>query len=269
MSGLLANAPVYYALVQVRFEPVATMAKYVDEIQDRLRKTGFPLFESEQQPAFNFIFQNADGAASSVPPQFSMPMVNTTSIWYFTNSSRTAGYVLGSDFITFQMTAYQGHENYFEQLVSGIKLLNEIVQLGNLTRVGLRYLNAIVPSAEEAIEQYLDPSISGIKFGRDWLQSAWESAYKTDFGVLVAKVYSVSNSPVGTPIDLQIRSVQLPEQYRVSTPVRHAVMDLDHYSDGTLPPDSEALAESLKNLHEGVSGCFSKLATEYAFERWK
>ena len=44
----MSNAPVYYALAQARFNPVAAMSKYVDQIQDRLRREGYPLFESQQ-----------------------------------------------------------------------------------------------------------------------------------------------------------------------------------------------------------------------------
>jgi uncharacterized protein (TIGR04255 family) len=38
MSKKMSNAPVYYALAQVQFNPVAAMAKYVDDIQDILRR---------------------------------------------------------------------------------------------------------------------------------------------------------------------------------------------------------------------------------------
>ena len=44
----MSNAPVYYALAQAHFNPVAAMSKYVDQIQDRLRREGYPLFEPQQ-----------------------------------------------------------------------------------------------------------------------------------------------------------------------------------------------------------------------------
>lgn len=267
MSGNLANAPVYYALVQVRFEPVAAMAKYVDEIQDRLRRSGFPLYETEQTQALNF-FAAQNGNVPVPPVGIPMPMVNSAPVWYFTNTDRNAGYVLSNDFITFQVTKYDGHEKFFQFVLTGIQLLNEIVQLGNITRVGMRYLDAIIPSADDDMNDYLHSSVVGIDFGTEWLAGSWESAYKTDKGILIAKVYRVANQPIGTPIDLQIRCLHLPEKYRNNTPVRHAVMDFDHYSEGTLPPNSEALTESLNDLHQGISDCFRKLATPHAFERW-
>lgn len=268
MNGLLASAPVYYALVQIRFEPVASMAKYVNELQDRLRKSGFPLYETEQTHALSF-FSAQNGDLTVPPVGVPMPMANTTPIWYFTSSDRSRGYVLSNDFVTFQVTKYEGHELFFKELLAGFQLVNEVVSLGNITRVGMRYLDAIIPKEEESIKDYLHSSVLGIEFGTDWLGGSWESAYKTKHGLLIAKVYRAANAPVGTPIDLQIKNLQLPERFRSNTPVRHAVMDLDHYSDGTLPPDTKALAESLNYLHEGVSDFFKALVTEHALERWK
>ena len=41
MSEKMSNAPVYYALAQAQFNPVAAMAKYVYEVQDLLRRDGY------------------------------------------------------------------------------------------------------------------------------------------------------------------------------------------------------------------------------------
>lgn len=42
MRGHLSNAPVYYALVQAHFNPIATMSNYTDRIPDVLRRQGYP-----------------------------------------------------------------------------------------------------------------------------------------------------------------------------------------------------------------------------------
>ena len=51
----MSNAPVYYALAQAQFNPVAAMAKYVDEVQDRLRREGYTLFEPQQMTHLQFV----------------------------------------------------------------------------------------------------------------------------------------------------------------------------------------------------------------------
>ncbi|WP_284146529.1 TIGR04255 family protein [Escherichia coli] len=53
-SERMSNAPVYYALVQVKFTPIAAMSKYVPDIQDALRVEGFPLFEVSNTTQLKF-----------------------------------------------------------------------------------------------------------------------------------------------------------------------------------------------------------------------
>ena len=47
MGTKMNNAPVFYTLAQVRFNPVSVMGDYVPKIQERLRQTGFPDFRKE------------------------------------------------------------------------------------------------------------------------------------------------------------------------------------------------------------------------------
>jgi len=44
----MTKAPVYYALAQAQFNPVTAMAKYVDEIQDILRREGIPFLSRKK-----------------------------------------------------------------------------------------------------------------------------------------------------------------------------------------------------------------------------
>ncbi|MDR2032578.1 MAG: TIGR04255 family protein [Azoarcus sp.] len=64
MSKKMPNAPVYYALAQAHFNPIAAMAKYVDQIQDQLRHE-YPLFESQQ---FMQLLISGPGQAQPVVP---------------------------------------------------------------------------------------------------------------------------------------------------------------------------------------------------------
>ena len=82
----MSNAPVYYALVQAHFNPVAAMAKYVDQIQDRLRREGYPLFEAQQ---VTHLVVPGPGRAQPVEPQ-----VTQVHQWLITRSDRTAGFIL-------------------------------------------------------------------------------------------------------------------------------------------------------------------------------
>jgi uncharacterized protein (TIGR04255 family) len=42
MRAKMKSAPVYYVIVQVRFNPILSLDTYAAQIQERLRKEGFP-----------------------------------------------------------------------------------------------------------------------------------------------------------------------------------------------------------------------------------
>ncbi len=44
MGEKMKNAPVYFTIAQVRHNPVLRLGAYADEIQDRMRKAGYPDF---------------------------------------------------------------------------------------------------------------------------------------------------------------------------------------------------------------------------------
>ena len=48
MGQKMSNAPIFYTLAQIRFSPVLGMAKFVSEIQDRLR-VEFPIFAPSKE----------------------------------------------------------------------------------------------------------------------------------------------------------------------------------------------------------------------------
>ena len=260
MSVLLSNAPVYYDLAQAKFNPVAAMAKFSSEIQDRMRMSGFTLFETDETQNINFgdLSQSANAA----------PVVTTSTIWFFTKPDRSCGYVLGPDFLIFQSTKYERRESFFESLCAGINIVHEIVKLSSLVRVGIRYLNAVLPKEGEEVNTYLNPQVHGIDLGRPWLGGVWESAYKTNSGMLVAKIYKVSHAMLGFPADLLPRSVVVMDKFQTPTPLAHAVIDMDHFSDSPLTPETDLIYKKLVSLHDELTDCFKAIATQHAFSTW-
>lgn len=259
MSAKLANAPVYYALVQVRFNPVALMAKFAAEMQDRLRRSGYPIFEALQSQHFEF---------DPSQPVDAKPTVIDNSNWFFTSTDKLSGYVLGSNFFTFQTTNYSDHENFFAAFNKGLELLNEIASIGTCSRLGIRYLDAVIPNEDESLNAFLDPKVQGVDFGFPWIGSAWESGFETEEGVLVAKIYKTRSSLLGFPNDLQPRSLVMNEKFSLSEPKAHAVIDIDHFTEAEIDIDTSDINSILTNLHAQIGKCFRAIATDHAFSRW-
>lgn len=259
MSATLANAPVYYALVQMRFDAVASMAKFANDIQERLRLNGYPVFETDTIQSFSISFNGENNNS---------PILTQENQWYFTSQDRSSGFVLGHDYLTFHTTAYTSHYHFFEQMINGLRLLNEIVKIPSINRLGLRYLNAVIPAHNQKVEDYLDPGVQGINLGKDWIAGSSESVFPTEHGILVSKVYRAANSHLGFPADLQIKSIRMQDRFITGAPLRHAVIDIDHYSEAIIPPDEEIVNDTLNMLHNDTSDCFTRITTPLAFKYW-
>ena len=54
MGKKMKNAPVYFVLAQVRFNPLLTLDSYVPAIQETLRKAGYADFSKLMMATVNF-----------------------------------------------------------------------------------------------------------------------------------------------------------------------------------------------------------------------
>jgi len=266
VNGRMVNAPVYFALAQVKFTPIKAMAKYIDEIQDVLRLEGYPLFEKREdnQIRFDITAQN-----QQLEPSF-----DTITRWYITNVDKTAGFVLSNDFILFQTTDYKTHEPFFAALMLGLKTVLENAKPALITRIGIRYLDAVVPSEEESVEDYLAEGLHGISSNLRVVQSINESVFQTDVkpmvndGILVAKVYKM-NGTLAFPPDVVPYGVHMLPRFHQNTARWHGVIDTDHYVEGNLQPDGEKINQQLLSLHGVLKSAFESMVSTFAFEKWK
>lgn len=261
----MSNAPVYYALVQAHFNPVPAMAKYVDQIQDRLRREGYPLLEKQQ---FMQLVLPGPGQAQPQEPQIQQELR-----WLMTRSDRKAGFMLASSSITYHTTHYQTHEQFISELLRGLTVVHEAVSLDHVSRLGLRYLDAVLPRAGETTEQYLVGGSHGIDFNAVRQHTMIESVFATDTGPLVPKgtlvvrVYRAI-APLGFPPDMLPTGLVMAPQFEIREPREHATIDTDHYVQSRMPVEMSKLGEQLLSLHGTVKSVFATTTTDHARSAW-
>lgn len=257
MSEKLSNAPVYYALAQARFNPVAAMAKYVDEVQDRLRREGYTLFEARHETLLQI--------SGKAPME---PKVVSSVSWHITKGDLTAGFILNQASITFHTTHYETNEAFIPELLRGLKIVHEIVQLEHLRTLGLRYLNAVLPRSGETIDQYLADGLQGVQFQAKQRYARFESAYETEVdpllpkGTLVARVHRI-DARLGFPPDLNPYELKVPE-FAANMSGLHALIDMDHFVEGPMSLDFDKIGEQLSNLHATLKHMFKAIVSEHA-----
>lgn len=265
MSERMSNAPVYYALAQAHFNPVAAMSKYVDQIQDRLRREGYPLFEPQQ---VTHLVVPGPGQVQQAEPQ-----ITHTVFWLIARSDRTAGFILAPTAITYHTTRYDTHNDFIPELLRGLAVVHEVATLDHVTRLGLRYLDAVLPRAGESVEQYLVGGLHGIEFNAPQRYRLTESVFETNSGplvptgTLVTRVHRMT-ALLGFPPDLQPYGLRINPKFELKEPRPHAVIDTDHFVEGRMPIDTDKLKAQVLSLHATIKSVFAVTTTDHARNAW-
>ncbi len=257
----MSNAPAYYAVVQANFNPVAAMAKYIDEVQDRLRREGYALFEPQQMAHLQL-------AVAGQPPQ-----VTQTTNWHFTKGDRSAGFVLNATSIAFHTTHYETNDRFLPELLRGLAAVHEIAQLEHVSRLGIRYLDAVLPQAGETVDQYLADGLHGVHFDARQCYALNESVFETNNGpllpkgTLVVRVHRME-APLGYPPDMMPPGLEPMPKFAGREVRAHAVIDTDHYVESLMPLEFGQIDKQLHVMHDAIKRVFEQIVTDYAREVW-
>jgi len=261
MGVKLRSAPVFYTLVQFKFNSIAQMSEYVPNVQEMLRRKGYPDFRRESQMAINIR-----------RPDDPQPEVQSSqqSRWSFTNSKGSEGYLLLSDSLVFHTTEYDSFETFSTKALVGLGLIHEVVDLSYIDRIGLRYLDSIVPKPEEKVEEYLSPTLGGLSLAIEGsLGHAFsETAIQVGGGTLIARSIITGNG-LAMPPDLVPLSLKLSSEL-AELSGRNAVIDIDYFVSNRIEGiDLEFINSQMDASHEIITKAFNASVTEHAINTWK
>ncbi|NOZ79924.1 MAG: TIGR04255 family protein, partial [Acidobacteria bacterium] len=173
----LRNSPLVMVLAQVRFAPVLQMAEYVPALQESLRHKGCPRFEA--QTIREIVFG----------PQVK---VKEAERWVFANAKNTEAVVLSKDFVVLETNRYTVFEDFANRLETILEILGTEVELSLAHRLGLRFVDMILPRDGEDLQEYLRPQLHGLKpqdLGVEELLNQFESRGRTTEGQLVIRLH--------------------------------------------------------------------------------
>lgn len=258
MGKKMSNAPVYFTLAQIRFNPILKMDEHLPTIQDKFWACGFPDFRHEQVQQIGL----------SAAGQGALPAVSTQSHYIFGNIERTSNYALDSNSLVFQTTVYESFEAFSNLFSQGLSIVNEALNLAYIERLGTRYFDAVLPQDGETLTDYLIPEVMGTSdFANTLVQSLSETVSLSDHGTLVSRVV-IRDGPLGMPSDLLPLAPGLPPKITDFQGL-HAIIDSDAYNETRKPMDIDEVLKNLAGLYSDISASFKKVMTEHALQIWK
>jgi uncharacterized protein (TIGR04255 family) len=257
----LPNSPLVYVIGQVRFSSIESMSKYVPEIQDELRRQGLPRFVPGkiQQLRFNPLAHKMD--------------VDQTDRWEFQNPDRTEGLILVKDFIALQVSKYTSFERFCELFKVGLYAVHRAASIGLVERVGLRYVDLIVPDESERFSDYFIPALLGPEKEPLEVDDALYSMQfqgKTPAGTLMLKLSQHDDGTV-LPLDLN------PSTLQHTWPARNekqklSLLDFDHYIEFADRPKAfsvDLVLDLLWRLHHHTDVAFRYAVKPEAIRKWQ
>jgi uncharacterized protein (TIGR04255 family) len=265
MGRKLRAAPLYFTIAQVRFNPILSLESFAPQIQERLRKDGFPDAQKAFLATINLNVNISPSSEGNPPPP--LPMAQTAR-FLFGNMERTSSFILDQGALSFQTTEYDVFETFLEVFLKGLQAVNEAVSLSYTDRIGLRYLDAVFPRSDETLRDYLAASILGLteKIDDTIVHSFSETLVKRE-NVNVRSRVIIQDGDMGFPPDLQPMTLKVGQRF-TGLRGRHATIDMDGWSETREPFNVERIREQLVSIHEGIEKTFQASVTENALKAW-
>lgn len=263
MGTKLNNAPVYYTVAQVRFNPVLELDGYVPAIQSKMREAHFPDYKKE---VFQQLVLPFDGTGKG---QMAAPTVTPQSRYLFGDIDGRSLFLLETNALSFQTTNYDTFEPFSQTLLKGLSILHDALRLDFVERIGLRYLDAVQPIQDgETLRDFLVPEVLGLSLRREGqLQhSVSETIASTAAGQLVSRVL-IRHGRVGLPMELSGLAPSIAPRFTQREGL-HAIVDTDASFGSRDVFDLSKIEARLEALHGEIDKAFRATVTEYALASW-
>ena len=261
MGTQLKNPPVYLTLAQVRFNSVLKMtdklAGFLPTIQEAFRQAGYPDYQPQRQITFQ-ILQDPQ-----LPPS---PVLQERA--QFGNLKKTHMFILDSQSLTLQSTDYGHYEKFSKIFLEGLNIVNEAVNLGYTERIGLRYLDRVMPKDGEDLKQYLKKEVHGLSTNSDGklLHSYTEALNEIGNIKLLSRV-AIQDGPLAFPPDLQPGNLTVAERFAAYAG-KSAILDNDGFVEEREVFSVSNVSAHLNAIHHVIGTAFKNAATSFAFNAW-
>lgn len=263
MGTPLKNPPVYFTLVQAKFNPVLKLADYAPSVQESMRKAGYPVYTQLNSVAVRLPTAQEMQQQPPVAPQ---PVIHVQHL--FANLEQTHSFILGTDALTFQSSDYGDYDKFSGQFLEGLAVVHEAMKLDFTDRIGLRYLDHIAPRAGEHIETYLVPEVLGLgaRLGGAVMHAFSETYCSVGSVGLRARVL-VQGGGLVFPPDVTPHGVKVLDRFQQPSHIS-AMVDTDGFVEAREVFSMEGVRAHLDAIHEVIGKSFKQTATPAAFDIW-
>lgn len=253
----LAKSPLMFVLAQVRFPRILTMDDKIPAFQEAARKLGYHKLNQREVTQTNHDAKNN--------------IVNKETFfqWEFINRESTQSILVDPRFVNVNTSNYDAFESFEGKLKVALELMNLYIEPGLIERIGLRYVDLILPSEGKGLEEYVAEGLRGFKVSRNEERQAYhiETVINTGEGKRFLHRYTETQKGLGFPPDLLHTGLNLKRDPRIDG--AFALLDMDHMLTKEMDVDIPQILATFDDLHEYHQKAFEKSVTPQALEEWR
>lgn len=258
--GTWANAPLALVVAQVCYTPTPeTDFRIVANLIKEALGNRFSMDNNVEQLAFVL---GADGAPSitNEPTCVGVDLIS--------EDARTC-LRINNGAITFNTSDYRGWEEFIAEWEAMLTVLNATGPI-TATRIGLRYLDFILPSAGRKPEEYVIDGIgkSPASLGQAPISVSLYEYERASDGRLRVQ-YSRGFGPPMTPPDLQGTAAPYPGLMARYQGAESAILDMDRYAMLNKGMTASELAIEFSKLHTDLSESCQHIISPLELIEWR
>jgi uncharacterized protein (TIGR04255 family) len=263
MTKKLTKSPLTYVLGQVKISPIVDMQRHIPNIQEKLRK---------DLPKFNEI----ETLDVNVQPNQKDVRVNTR--WHFYDKESTTGLLLEKDTLIFHTTNYNTFDQFSDFLEKTLKNINEVLNIGLCTRLGLRYINFV----DENIEKFIQKPLLGFPLNFDDIKESNQGFHRTESisktkcdGIIkiqstLTNINQINKNDFNLFVPPDLSPVAgLLTFIRNDPKDKFFLLDIDHFMfKKDVDFNMKEIIENFGSLHAGISNAFLSAITSEGKTSW-
>jgi uncharacterized protein (TIGR04255 family) len=261
--GAWSNAPLAYALAEVRTERLADIKNYQPNIAGKLREN-YPI-----QKTMHATRLVATGAQIIVE-------ADQDTAWEFATPDNKVAVILRPNGLVLHATAYEDSATFLKQLDDVVDVVASEVPAVYVNRLGLRYIDFVLPSSGEEPEAYVDRRLNPalqLLDSKEEVNATSLAVYRMKSGETLSLRYIRARGKPELPPDLGMLSLDpsrlmLPGIVKDSQPT--ALLDID--CNFTYTPvvrlDPTRAKEQFRLIYKISFNAFTSAITEHAKTVW-
>lgn len=259
----LTRAPLVLVLCEVRFSPIKQIASYIAPIQERFRRSGFPI--------------ERGGKVRAVTVSPSGIQAAERDRWEYRTKDERWSVMITENSVILQTTAYERFETFAERLSGALRTVlaeTEHDRLGVVQRVGLRYIDLVQPREGEDHRFYLKPGLHGVTEGvfaagsqRLFQVNVGHTQVGDVEGFMVLRI-TQNDQGIDVPPDLVDGAPKLESRSRVGELV--TFVDMDHFIERNFEPNTDEVIAYSYRLHDHIIETFHEhIVTKEGMDVWR